>query len=258
MAISQFAGRSKNDLSYARILYNNKISSASTEEASALLIPNTWERYESASGTVNEDFAFSSASKINAIGIAAHNLGTAGAQLTLSLSKTNPFTTAVKTVTLTPRTNKPIMFIFDDEDDILSLRLTVSGGVDREIGVLYAGEAMVMQSALYGGHSPMALSDITEYRNAISETGNFLERKIKRKGQQTSFSWRFLEPDWYREVFQSFVESAKTTPFFIMWRPDNHIDEVAYGFTTSDIKPTNMSVGSAYLEVSMTVRGHSE
>lgn len=259
MAIIQNTGRATNDLSFARILYENKISSADTDDASAVLIPNTWERYTSASGTVTEDFFFASASKINAIGVAAHNLSSAGASIQFDLSTTNPYASSAFDVAVTPTTNAPLLFLFDDVDDILSMRMTISGGSNREVGVVYAGEAMIMQRALYGGHSPINLSSITDYRNAISSTGNFLGRKVRRKGQQSSFSWNNLTEDWYRETFQPFVTSAKTKPFFIKWRPDYQSDEVAFGYTTGDISPSNQGGSTTrMLSVNMNMRAHDE
>lgn len=250
-------GRSVTDLSYARILYNNKLNAASSTDAAAALIPNTWERWESASGTMQATFQPATSVVINAVGIAAHNLATTGSSVVVETAPTVAGTWTERDA-ITPITNKPILFLFENVDDCEDVRITITGGTDREIGVIYAGEAMVMQRALYGGHNPIDLSSVTEYQNNQSDTGQFLGRTIQRKGKRSTFSWRNIEPDWYRETFQPFVDSAKTTPFFIKWRPDRFSDEVAFGYTENDITPSNSGGGIDLMNMSMSMRAHDE
>lgn len=257
MPINELAERSILDLSYARIGYNNVLTAAGSSDAEAAIIPNTYERWTSASGTMQDTFQPSTSVKCNFIAIAAHNLGTKGSEIVVATAPTVAGTFTDR-ASATPSDNKPLFFLFDDVDDVEDVRVTVTGGTDREIGVVYAGEVLVMQRALYGGHTPINLSSMTEYRNAVSDSGQFLGRKVRRKGQMTSFSWQYLTPEWYRENFQPFVVSAKTKPFFMMWRPDNHTDEIAFGYTTADIKPTNMGGGQPFLNVDMSMRAHDE
>jgi hypothetical protein len=99
---------------------------------------------------------------------------------------------------------------------------------------------------------------MTEYRNSASDTGNFLGRKIRRKGQQTSFSWQNLTDDWMRSTFKPFINHAKTKPFFIQWRPDYFTDEVGFGFSTGDIIPTNQGGTTRMMSVGLEMRAHDE
>lgn len=257
MSIVTKIGRAEDDPSYARIGYESKLNSASSTDAEAVLIPNTWERWTSASGTMQETFQTSSASKMNYIAIGAHNLGTKGSEVLVETSPTVAGTWTARG-SATPTDNKPIFFLFDDVDTVADVRVTITGGTDREVGVIYAGEVLIMQRAIYGGHSPIVLSSVTDYQSAISDSGQFLGRTITRKGQRSSFSWSNLTPDWYREKFQPFVNSAKSNPFFIKWRPDKFSDEVAFGFTTGDIKPTNSGGGTSFLDVNLSMRAHDE
>ena len=250
-------GRASNDSSFARILYENKLTAASTTDAEAALVPNTWERWFDASGTMQETFQPPSSVVCNAIGIAAHNLGTKGSTVTVETAPTVAGTFTVRGEA-TPSNDKPLLFLFDDVDDVEDVRITVTNGTDREIGIVYAGNVLVMQQALFGGHSPICLSSKTEYRNAISDTGQFLGRKIRRKGQVSSFQWENLTDTWYRENFQPFVESAKTKPFFIQWRPDYFESDVAFGYSAGDIQPTNQSGTTRLMAVDLSMRAHEE
>lgn len=252
--------RLTSDLSNARIGYQNKLTAATLTAAEPALIPNTWERWEDASGAMTGEFQPASATTFDYIAIGAHNLFAAGV---LSVKFQYSLTIGsgwVDIEAVTIKDNKPIMVTFDPIDDVAEIRIQIDsdGSTDREIGAVYAGEVLVMQRAIYGGHSPINLSNETSYQNAISETGQFLGRRETRRGIATSYSWDNLEPDWYRENFQPFVESARSTPFFIQWRPDRYPGEVAFGFTTAPIKPSNAGGGIDLMSVGFNMRGHDE
>lgn len=243
-------------LSHARILYNNLLNAASTSDASKALKPNTWERWTSASGTMQETFQPQSSVRVSAIAIGAHNLGTTGSTITVATAPTVAGTFTDRG-SITPSDNKPIMFLFDEVDDVEDVRVTVTGGTDREIGLIYAGVPLQMYQPIYGGHAPVDLSANTEYQMNDSESGNFLGRNIIRRGVSTSYSFQNLDPNWVREKFMPFVESAKTKPFFVKWRPDRY-DATELCYTTGDIKPQNMGGGHSLMSVQFSVKGHSD
>lgn len=252
------SGRAIDDPSYARIAFANKLTATTTSGADAVLIPNTWERWEFADGAAVLLLQTAAPTTINFVAIAAHNLFSAGTtNVIIQLSETvgsGHFTVCSKSITK----NSPIFCSTEDYQNIREVRITFSGGTSREIGVVYAGTSLIMQRGLYAGHNPINLSSMTEYRNAMSDSGQFLGRRIKRKGQQSNFSWANLTESWYRENFQPFVESAKTTPFFIQWRPDYQQEEVAFGYTTGDISPSNQGGTTRMMEVSFSMRAHDE
>jgi hypothetical protein len=242
----------------ALIGYNNLLVSASGNGALALT-PNTYERWTSASGTVSDKFQLSAVTSIDFVGIAAHNLSSAGVT-SITISTAATIGGALTTVeTITPTSNSAIMRTYDPAlTSVAEIQIEITGGTDREIGVVSAGQALRMQRPIYGGHNPIDLSAKTEYQSVQSDTGQFLGRTITNQGTETQYQWRHLEPDWYRDNFQPFVENAKTTPFFIKWRPDLYPDAVVYGHTTTDIRPQNMGGGHGLMSVNMTVRGHSD
>jgi hypothetical protein len=235
-------------------LYKNDIISSNVPAAEVAISPDTYERWASASGTMQARFQ-TSTSTINAVGIAAHNLGSRNSTVQIETAPTvaGTFTTRA---TITPETDKPLFVTFDSTT-VADVRITITNGTNREVGVIYAGTALVLQRAIFAGHSPVDLSSVTEYRNATSDTGNFLGRRIRRQGFSTSFNWSNIVDFWYRENFQPFVESAKETPFFIQWRPDYYADEVAYGQTTGDISPQNQGGTTRMMSVSFNFIGYA-
>jgi hypothetical protein len=121
------------------------------------------------------------------------------------------------------------------------------------VSVIYIGEALAMQRPLYGGHSPIDLARNTVIRPNKSERGQWLGRSIIRSGSTGAWSWRHLKPDWYRTYFDPFVESARTQPFFIAWRPETY-PVTAYCWTEGDITPSNMGVKD-FMQVTLEAEG---
>ena len=244
--------------SHARIGYNSYITNGTGSQTNKAVLPDTYQRWEDASGTMTGNFDFATNQTIDYIAIAGHNLFSAGVtQIEFSYS-TNGGSTVNFIKSVTPTSDDPIMITFDPIENVDYVRFFIpnDGSTDREIAVVHAGRTLQMYQPIYGGHSPIKLSAKTTYLNAMSETGNFLGRREKKEGIQSNFSWRFLDPTWYRERFQPFVNSAKTKPFFIQWRPDKYPDEVVYGWVPSDISPTNTGGGLDYMSVGFTVVGH--
>lgn len=247
------------DPSVAKIGYDNKLSGATTSGSEVCLLPNTYERYVYGVGFQRLRFQTASPTeRIDYIAIAAHNFGSHDGGLvveflyaeTVGGSRT---TIAKKTVS----SNDPIMITFDElvvAEVVIEVTTTTAGA---ELGVISSGLMLAMPRPIYGGHNPIRLNSETEYRNSISETGQFLGRLIKRKGSMASFNWKNIDSYWVREVFESFIGAAKTSPFFIKWRPDM-FDEVAYCQTESDIELSNQGGGNDLMSISMEVKAFND
>ena len=241
----------------ALIGFNNLLTSANGAEVSKATTPNTYERWEDASGTMTGVFQLNSATALNFVGIAGHNLFTSGTtELEIRVSSTiGGGKTTIATISIT--SNNPIM-IEIDEPDVGEMTIFIPDGTNREIAVVYAGVSLQMPRNIYGAHSPITLSAKTEYQAVQSESGQLLGKNIIRKGLETAFSWRLLDDQFYRKSFQPFVESARTLPFFMKWRPDFYSDEVAYGEVNMDIQPQNMGGGHRLMSVGFTMTAHRD
>ncbi len=238
----------------ALIGYNNLLTGAADSDGAKALTPNTYERYRPASGAQTMKFQMSALADINYIAIAAHNLV---GETVLIQTATTIGGALTDVESISPEDNSPIMITFDSRN-VIEVAIVATYSAASEIGIIYAGEYLQMPRSIYGGHTPMALNQDTEYQSVISETGQFLGRSIIRKGLDGSFAWRFLEDDWYRTTFQPFVVVARTLPFFIKWRPDYYDNEVAFGFSKTDISPANMGGGHRLMSVTLNMRGHSD
>ena len=148
------------------------------------------------------------------------------------------------------------MVIFAEVTDRY-FRVSAAGSTAPQIGVIYLGVALAMQRAIYAGHSPITLARRTVKRPTKSEDGQFLGSSTIRYGLQTGFAWKHLKAQWYRDNFDPFVKSARSKPFFIAWRPSKFPNEIAYGWSTGDITPSNMGVLD-YMDVSMSVEGYAD
>ena len=245
-------------LKNARIGYKNLLTSTSSSTTDVLLIPNTWERVVTGSGPSTIKLQLSTATEIDFVALGAHNLGTSSGGETIDVSyATTIGGSLISLVTWAPSDDSAIMSLITPvvAAEII-LTFAVAGGL--ELGVVYAGKALEMPHGIYGGHAPILLRGKTKYQSTMSASGQFLGRNIIRQGIETNYAWRHLDPDWYRSTFNTFVQSARLTPFFLKWRPDTYPDEVAFGHTTADIKPNNMTGGSRLIDVSFNMLGHSD
>ena len=245
-------------LQNARIGYKNLLTATTTSDAAKMLIPNTWERYRPTAGSKTVKFQMLSAS-IDFIGIAAHNAGTHDGGVNISVgyaSTVGGSVISLDTMQFSDN-NGALMILFSAvtaQEIIITFNAPTAG---LELGVIYAGKALEMPHGIYGGHAPISLNGKTKYQSTMSDSGNFLGRSITRQGIEAGYSWRHLDADWYRDYFQPFALSARSLPFFLKWRPDSY-EETAFGYTTNDISPTNMSGGSRLIDVSLNMRGHED
>lgn len=183
----------------------------------------------------NWSITLDTAEEVNYFGIAAHTLGSTSTSVAAQYYDGSTWITIDEVLA---GDDKPIMFIFDT---VFSnqFRILIDGSIIPRVGVIYIGKLLEMQRAIYGGHSPLALSRKTVMRPNSSERGQWLGRTIIRSGSSTSFDWSNLTAGWYRKYFDPFVEHARTKPFFIAWRPADYPNEVGYVWTNRDISPSN-------------------
>ena len=227
----------------------------------ALKDPLTWNRWRGIPNFPNllqiDRNSVAANGAINYVGIASHNLGTIGREVTISHFRVSGWTQLVK---FTPTTDDAIMVIFEDETtpapgnfDQWEVSIAAST-TPPEIGAMAMGRVLVMPHCIYGGHSPATLSRETEIEPNVSIGGRFLGRSIIRRGYRTDYEFRHLPAQWYREHFDPFVEHALREPFFISWKPDKFPAEVLYGWTTDDLRPVNMGIRDL-MSVSFGVEG---
>jgi hypothetical protein len=156
-----------------------------------------------------------------------------------------------------PGNDAPLLFL-DTSRVSRYGRITVtrsgSSSTMPRIQVANFGEVLAMPRGIYGGHAPMNLSRDTVLDRALSKGGQFLGQGFVRYGMKGSASWKYLEPDWYREYFDPFVQAARSYPFFFAWRPSGYPLEVAYAWALGDIQPSNMGARQ-FMQVGLEMHG---
>lgn len=226
----------------------------------APLRPDTAEFWEPTELPATWQVDLAAGRDIDYVGIAAHTLGSSGCAVKVETSDRSqvgsPLEQAWTTfgAEISPGDDAPLMFL-DDSIAGRDVRLTITGGSTMpRIGVVYVGEVLAMQRAIYGGHSPITLSRDTVLNRNLSRGGQFLGQSFRRHGVSGSAGWRNLTADWYRANFDPFVKAARQYPFFFAWRPADFPLEVAYCWAPDDIRPSN-SGPRDFMSVSVSMHG---
>jgi len=241
-------------LNYARIGYDNTLFNGSALATSDdlgsanMLTPSTYDKWRPILDP--SDCTLIGVSQLcDYVGIAAHNLSGSTVVITISngAGTTEIFNAAVTN-------NKPLYIRFT-EGLFDRVFIDVSGTITAEIGVVYLGKELEMMRPNYSGYSPATLSSTDVFTPQMSDGGQFLGKQVVRKGFATNASFRHLTYEWYESEFQPFVIHAKTLPYFWAWNLSEHPNEIVYGWTNQNIKPTLMGIRN-WLEVSFSIDAH--
>jgi len=242
---------------YARTLIPTASSEAEGFPAIAARNDDTYEYWRPTEVPAWWQVDLGEARSINYVGIAAHNIGSVGARVTVQHSSDGSTwddanDASVAPSSVAPTTDGAMLFLFPAVS-ARYWRLYVEDVIPT-IGVVFIGGILAMQRGFYVGHSPVTLSRQTVIRPTVSERGQWLGRSVIRSGLKTSVSWKNLTATWYRENFDPFVSSARSYPFFFAWRPSEFPAELAYASCDSDIAPDN-SGPKSYMSVGFTLSG---
>jgi hypothetical protein len=193
--------------------------------------------------------------QVDCVFIAAHNLAGKAVTIGTSAATSGSFTTRAS---FTPPDNTTICALFNTgtgvPHTIRRIQVTVAGS-NNAVGIIRAGVALQMQRAMYGGHGVANWSRVTEGQQQFSETGQWLGRMEKRIALEASYSWEHLTAPWYRDNFEPFARTLPLRPFGIAGNPSAMPDDVVWGWTSQDLRPSNMGVRN-YVQVSMSVTGY--
>lgn len=138
-----------------------------------------------------------------------------------------------------PADDAPLMFL-DDSRLARYVQITLTGSTVPRIAVIYMGEVLAMERKNVGSFTPLNLSRQTTLQRSLSRTGQFLGQGFRRNGVMGSATFVHLDPTWYRDTFDPFVEHARRYPYFFAWCPEEQPEEVGYVWTDKDIVPVYM------------------
>ena len=127
------------------------------------------------------------------------------------------------------------------------------------VAVCAIGIALDLERGLFVGHDPITENERTVSVDNLSESGQFLGRKLIRMGAQSSIDPGNISADWARDHWRPFRKHAQKYPFFWQWNPKHHDDEVALCWQSSDPSLSNSGVGyldqKGRIDLSMPING---
>jgi hypothetical protein len=231
-------------IGYQSILEIDNVSAdSSPDETPVVNLVNEQTNQFWESGSTAEQYIYftnSLNSPIDYIGIARHNFGSGLIEYQLQVSDgQSPEIWSDITISRMPENDSAIIHFFDEADDSLFRLRLVPNGTEPKIAHIKLGQALILPQQIYVGHSPITLNRRTDVITNTSENGQFLGRIQKRQSLETVVEMAHIEPDFYRDSVDPFVEHAVTGAFFFAWRPLQYPKEVGFGWTSGDISPSN-------------------
>lgn len=231
-------------------------SELDTHPAVAMGNPSTaeyWSATSSADQTITAQLT--APVEVSYLGIARHNLATAGASVRISLLVEEVWVQALPD--FVPASDSVIFARFVPQM-ATSVRVQVIGAsIAPRIAVLSAGPLLLLQRNIYVGHTPITMGRDSEVSTGISESGQFQGRIVTRVSHSTSVSMSNLWPDWYRTHMDPFVRASIELPFFFAWRPSDYPLETGYCWMRETPRPTNQS-NNGMMEVTLSMQGITE
>lgn len=127
------------------------------------------------------------------------------------------------------------------------------------VNVCNIGLALELERGFWVGHSPMTHNRNNRFLNNLSESGQFVGRKLISEGANGSIQVDNISSAWIRDQWAPFSRDAEKYGFFLQHNPFQYPREVAYCWTTGDATVTQDGVGgpnnAGLNSVSMNVRG---
>lgn len=194
----------------------------------------TWTVWEGGNTSATLTITFPSSYATGYVGLAAHNLGSTGASVTLQTSTDGgSFTTPTGLSAHEPQDDSAIMWLFATTN-LRAVRFVISGGsLAPQVAVAQAGEVLEVPQRSVFTELPISESEMVTYRHQQSVTGDVLGRAVL--GSMLEFT---LTINNLAETFRGalgditwtgFRTHVKTVgPFFIATKPLKYPDDVAY------------------------------
>ena len=219
---------------------------ASTEATDAevenLLTDSTFDywRPTTTSGTIS--LSLGSSKTISAVGIAAHDLGTRGATVTVKAGITT-------LATVVPTDDSTIIILVaSTAGTAFSVEITGATAAPS-IGNLFMGVPLVFESGIVPSYTPLWMAEEIELLQNQSLGGQFFQNRVVRKSANTSVNLNILDRAFIEGApFQSFREHYNTgKSFFFAAGPSVFEKDGSYCRRAGDtLKPTFANTGIFY------------
>lgn len=196
--------------------------------------------------------------EIDYIAVAGHNWATAGCGVSVGYFDAATglvWTELVQESMLAD--DGPALFKFTAQSlERVSFKLT-NASEEPVAAVVYVGKLLVVQRRLYSDHTPISQARRTQVTNNMSESGRYVGSTLLGAWRATTVQLQLLDPDWYRENFEPFMDYAsERAPWFFAWRPDEYPREVGYVWLVDDPMPKPVAPANL-ISVDLNVSGVS-
>ena len=194
---------------------------------------------------------------VDYVGIARHNLGSAGIEVsveTLAGDVGADWEEAFAGVL--PADDAPMVMQFDAAP-VIGVRVRMQAGTAApDIAAMRIGKLIKMQKGLQADFVPLHRAVTRQKLAGRNERGDYLGTIITDQQAAATAAFRMLEADWYDETLAAFVLAANEgAPFFFVWDPDQHPDEVGYCWLREDAQPRFPMLNKGYLDLTLALGG---
>lgn len=242
-------------IGYRSVVTTSNVSADSSTVAAPvtnLANPSTALLWQSASTATQYVTVTLEDSDIDYVGVARHNFGTSGIQVTVQTEVDSVWGDVAGPVA--PADNRPLLFRFTKHAPS-GVRLKLENATAAPYAaVLYVGELLTMELGIQVGFTPLNLSRSPTVRTGRSESGNFLGRVVTKVDHASRPTFRMLSAGWVRDYLDPFLEAAIESPFFFAWAPQEWPLEVGYAWLDEDASPS-IAVVTGHLEVELPMKG---
>ena len=204
-----------------------------------------------ATSTAQQDIDFVISQPIDYIGIARHNLS-GSAEIRIQFLVGGDYVTVFD---WSPVPNRQVLLYLLNQATPDGVRISIRNNNNPPIiGVVYIGEATILERRIYVGHTPIVYGRQVETVGGFSENGQYLGELIRRESRSTQLTMQNLTPRFYRDELDPFLAQRPRRPAFFAWRPESYPTEVGYVWLTGSPQPQNQRP-NGMMEISLNMDG---
>lgn len=223
-------------------------------EAENVAAENTFDGWKPVSTPGDLQVQLTTAAPANAIGVAAHNLGSKGATLVVQY---NPGSGWIILAEHTPVDDSPILILFPEQTSDL-WRIRVLGAEVPTINYLMLGKRVVFATGIIGDYTPTNWGETLEILGGETNGGQFLGQRIIRRGAETRVSLGRVTKASFAlggEAFFKHYNQGKA--FFFAGYPAGLLNDVALCWRPENMREINPAISEAdWVGISFGVRCH--
>lgn len=171
------------------------------------------------------------------IGIARHNLGSAGVVVSVEVRTFADADWIELVEGFVALDDAPILIRYVEVSAVAIRLKLVPLDTVPEIAVVHIGRLLSMPIGPSVGYTPLIDGRVTRTAIGNAESGDFLGAIILSQRLETSVTFQNLDDDWYRQFVRPFVNLGRGATFFFSGFPESHPREAGYAWLTADPRP---------------------